>query len=143
MEDEDFLRIEAALRRLAELVGAGDVMDPRHYRDPADLPPGRDGKPERGRPFSPRERLVAEVKALERHLALLDRNTYEKTLAMMRDAVANADSLAASGSLPEEAVIEMDDERARGVRALFFSELPDLGEARHLLRGLAAGLAEA
>lgn len=140
MNDEELLRVEAALRRLADMVGAGDIMEPQHYRDGL-LETALTGESV-DRPFSLRRRVVAEVKALERHLALLDRDTYEKSLGIIREVAGRTIGPEEKVMLPDDVVIEIENETARGIRTIHFSELPLLDEARHILRQLAAGIAE-
>lgn len=132
--DEDFLRIETMLGALAAQIGASSVMDIEDYVEPER---GREGVQ---RPLPLRQRVVAEVKALERHLALLDRATYLETLETIRGNYLKGSAPVELQPLPGGVKIAFEADS--GFEPLDLGELPDLDRARATLAHLAGQLAE-
>lgn len=140
MDDEDYLRIEAKLGELAALVGAPEIMDRRCYRRPADRDRTEGEIDEIS--FSPRERIFAEIEALERHLVLLDRQTYVAAMENINLALSFSATDAGDARAPDTAIIDLDGDGETDGVTIDLADLPNLREVRRMLRELSLGLKE-
>lgn len=92
-----------------------------------DTPVFIDRDPEAGGPrrLQPRDHLVALLSALERHLALTDRETYDRALEMINEEVEES-------SVRSACVVAPDGESD----AVPLDDLPELRSVRHRLKEL-------
>lgn len=142
MDDEEFLVIEAKLDELARAVGASAVMDRRHYRKPIEDPVTREREGRADRPLGPRERVIEEIKALERHLALFDSATYQDAMNRIAFTLREAAPDRRLPNIPQGARIELDTVDGASTATVSLTSLPDLSAARKSLFLLAVALRE-
>jgi hypothetical protein len=141
MDDEDFLELESSLRFLAASIGASEVMNPRHYYKPISRGAERDEEGRAMRPLNPRDRVIAEIEALDRHLSLFDVETYHDAMKHIQSVVVrDVDATGLRYGWPAGAVIEFDDPTGTRTSRFEFETLPDLSEIRFALKDLASNL---
>ena len=142
MDEDDFRAVEAQLAVLAAAIGAPPVMDVRNYRVPIERGAPRDKDGRADRPMPIRERVVAEIKALERHVALLDYKTYKNAMGRIDFVLRAGSDRALRPTIPEEAVIQLDSPSGEPGETLRLATLPDLRAVREALLVLAESLNE-
>jgi hypothetical protein len=134
MDDEEFASLEAQIRELVTSIGAPELTDDRFYRR-------RDGREGREYLLPPRERVLAQLEAIDRYFSLYDRRVYVETMSVIRDLLSDG---AEAPDLPIRAAIVVPD-RVGGLAegTVDLAELPDLAELRAQLRALVDRLSDA
>jgi hypothetical protein len=136
MDDQEFLTIESELREVCARIGAPELTEDRFY--------GRrvsSEEPERLLP--PKERVVAQIEALERYMSLYDRRIYDGAMYKIQSVLSQ--SIVPTRSefpLPTGAAVIVSDRVGAGEDVFDLGELPDLEQLRLRLRSLANHLRE-
>lgn len=135
MDDLEFLRFEESLRKEFERFGLSDLGDERHYRLE-----GMDGP---SRLLPPRERVLAELRALDRLLMLHDRKVYDQSMADIEAVLRKASGKGASSlRTPRDAVVVLPENSPGVEREHSLGDLTDLTEPRRRLAELIRSLEE-
>ena len=126
MELEEFDELIEQTSRLLREAGVGTLADRERYtvRDPETVGP---------RALRPDRQLIEMLAAFERHLAILDRGTFQRAVTIANDAIVD-------GAL-EDAVFVPTAEEGEGTQ-FSFRDAPDLHELRLRVKDLIKRLGE-
>lgn len=136
MEDEEFLEIENALVDVCARLGAPELTEARFYvrrvspDDPEILLP-------------PRERVVAQIDALERYISLFDRRTHDAAIEKIQGILRQSTGPdTRTFSLPSRARVIAPGRSGAVEEIIELNDLPALDDIRRDLRALAGRLKE-
>lgn len=126
MEPEEFEELIEQTSRLLRVAGVGTLADRERYtvRDPERVAP---------RALRPDRQLTEMLVAFERHLAILDRGTFQSALETVNDAIVD-------GEL-EDAVFVPTAQEGEGA-SFSFRNAPDLLDLRMRVKDLIKRLGE-
>jgi hypothetical protein len=134
MTNEDFIALEAGLRESFRRLGVPEIADSIYFRV-------RDGVPT-DELSSPRERVAAQIDALERYFSTYDRQVYDESMRNIRNVLS--DSPRRGARSPNRAVVLLPDASGlTGNEEQFpLSKLPRLKTLRSRLGRLAQRIRE-
>lgn len=135
MEEEEFLAIEDALREVCLRVGAPELTEDRFYVRRSGIEPER--------LLTAKDRVVAQVEALERHMSLYDRGTYDNAMDRIQTVLQQSIlSTERDAAFPAGAIVIVPGRAGAGEDIFDLQDLPDLERMRQDLRMLANRLRE-
>lgn len=126
MDDEDFRSLLALTQRELLAVGGGDISDQSHYMFPSE-----DGE---YRLMEPSARLIHMLQALDRKMSLQSRETFDKAMTNLHEAI--------DGEPPQFALVELPREEGWKDDKVNLGNAPDLGDVRRNLSQLIGQLLE-
>ena len=137
MEEHDFLEIENVLIDLCSRLGAPELTEARFHvrRVSAESPEIL---------LPPRERVVAQIEALERYISLFDRRTHDAAIEKIQGILRQSTGPDVhSFSFPSRARVVAPGRSGSGEQIFDLNDLPVLDDIRQNLRILAGRLSEA
>lgn len=136
MDDQAYLRVEYQLRELASRVGTPTLGD-------GAIATGRRLEGGERLPLLPRERLLARLEALERHLTTVDRGTYNLAMSKInRVLISSAERMDRPPEIPTKAFVVAELPGQADPVKIPLESLPDLSEPLRRIRLLIAQVQE-